>query len=88
LSRFSSYGKSQAPQLKASGFHRPPPDLAQDAFQHISTRDTSEQLSTGIARIAKYGLRGTGMPGHEYLPDEQVTAITDYIVSQREYQRR
>jgi cytochrome c oxidase cbb3-type subunit 2 len=72
----------------SASFHRPPPDLAQDAFQHISTRDTSEQLSTDIARIAKFGLQGTDMPGHEYLPDEQVTAIADYIVSQREYQHR
>jgi cytochrome c oxidase cbb3-type subunit 2 len=58
--------------------------LARDAFQHVSAQDVPEQLNVEIARIAKFGLQGTDMPGHEYLPDGQIAAITAYIVSQRE----
>jgi hypothetical protein len=65
-------------------FHRLPPDLARDAFQHISAQDAPEQLNVDIARIAKFGMQETDMPGHEYLPDEQISAISAYILSQRE----
>lgn len=68
----------------SASFHRLPPDLARDAFQHVSAQDVPEQLNVEIARIAKFGLQGTDMPGHEYLPDGQIAAITAYIVSQRE----
>jgi hypothetical protein len=37
-----------------------------------------------IARMTKFGLKGTDMAGHEYLPDEQVMAIADYVADQRE----
>ncbi len=70
----------------SASFHRLPPDLARDAFQHISAQDAYEQLNTEIARIAKFGLQGTDMLGHEYLSDEQLAALSAYIVSQRESQ--
>jgi mono/diheme cytochrome c family protein len=37
-----------------------------------------------IARIAKFGIQGTDMPGHEYLPDDQIAAMADYITQQRQ----
>jgi cytochrome c oxidase cbb3-type subunit 2 len=67
----------------SASFHRLPPDLAHDAFQHTSADASPEQLSTEIARITRFGLQGTDMPGHEYLPDEQIAAIADYVAGQR-----
>jgi cytochrome c oxidase cbb3-type subunit 2 len=72
----------------SASFHRFPPDLARDAFQHISADAGSEQFRTEIARIAKFGLQGTDMPGHEYLPDEQIAAIADYVAEQRKTARK
>ena len=41
-------------------------------------------MSTEIARITRFGIRDTDMPGHEYLADDQVAAIAAYVVGQRE----
>jgi cytochrome c oxidase cbb3-type subunit 2 len=46
--------------------------------------ESAAQLRIDLARMAKFGLKGTDMPGHEYLPDEQVLAIADYIIRERE----
>jgi len=35
------------------------------------------------ARIVKFGIPGTDMPGHEALNDAQILALTDYIQSLR-----
>ena len=63
----------------ASSFHRVPPDLARDALQHVTAADPR----TDIARIAKFGIQGTDMPGREYLPDDEITAIAAYVARQR-----
>jgi cytochrome c oxidase cbb3-type subunit 2 len=34
-----------------------------------------------IAHIIKFGLPGTDMPGHEYLPDEEVAALAGEVVT-------
>jgi cbb3-type cytochrome c oxidase subunit II len=68
----------------SASFHRPPPDLANDGFQNVPAQATPLQLRTGIARITKFGLQGTDMAGHEYLPDEQIAAIADFVAGQRE----
>jgi cytochrome c oxidase cbb3-type subunit 2 len=64
-------------------FHRMPPDLLKDPFLHISAQDSSGQVHLDIARIAKFGLEGTDMAGHEYLSDEQLLAIADYVLGHR-----
>jgi len=63
-------------------FRRPPPDLAADPLKHVRVGDSGD-LRVEIARIAKFGIRDTDMPGHEYLPDDQVAAIAGYVLSQR-----
>jgi mono/diheme cytochrome c family protein len=72
----------------SASFHHLPSDLARDAFQHISADASPEQLRRDIARIARFGLQGTDMPGHEYLPDEQIAAIADYGADQRNAARK
>ena len=64
----------------ASSFRQLPPDLARDRLKHV----LSAGIRTEIARIAKFGIRRTDMPGHEYLPDDQIAAIAAYVARQRE----
>jgi mono/diheme cytochrome c family protein len=68
----------------ASSFKRLPSDLARDPLKDVS----SEATPAEIARIAKFGIQGTDMPGHEYLPDDQIVAIADYVAEQREARKR
>jgi cytochrome c oxidase cbb3-type subunit 2 len=32
-----------------------------------------------IAQITKFGIAGTDMPGHEYLPDEEIASISLWL---------
>jgi len=32
-----------------------------------------------IAEIVKFGIPGTDMPGHEYLPDQQISSIGMWV---------
>ena len=68
----------------SASFHSLPPDLVRDRMRHIATDATTTELRMDIARIAKFGLKRTDMAGHEYLPDEQIVAIADFIADQRE----
>jgi hypothetical protein len=53
-------------------------------MKHVAADEAPAQFRNDIARITKFGLRGTDMPGHEYLPDEQIVAIADFVVNQRQ----
>ena len=68
----------------SSSFRRIPPNLLRGSLQHVSTQASPEEMHAEIARITKFGIQGTEMPGHEYLPDEQIAAIADYITKQRD----
>ncbi len=66
----------------SSSFHRLPPDLVRDPLQHVPSASPSE-FRLALARITKFGIPDTDMPGHEYLPDEQIAAIAMYVAEQR-----
>jgi cytochrome c oxidase cbb3-type subunit 2 len=68
----------------SASFRSLPPDLVRDRMRHIAADATPTELRADIARIAKFGLKRSDMAGHEYLPDEQIVAIADFIVDQRE----
>jgi cytochrome c oxidase cbb3-type subunit 2 len=70
----------------SASFHRPPPDLALDRLEHLTPNASPSEARTEIARIARFGIQGTDMPGREYLPDDQIAAIADYVLAQRESQ--
>lgn len=55
---------------------RSPANLRYGPF--IYSRDPKE-----IPRILKFGIMGTDMPGHEYLPDRDIIAISSYVKSLR-----
>jgi len=60
-------------------FRRLPPNLVTGPLLHIATTaDPASQLLR-ICEIIKFGLPGTDMPGHEYLPDLQVAAIAEWV---------
>jgi cbb3-type cytochrome oxidase cytochrome c subunit len=61
------------------GFRRLPPDLATGPFLHLQASDSPADQTPRLARIIKFGLPGTDMPGHEYLPDSQIASIATWL---------
>ena len=43
-----------------------------------------EKLPLRVARVIKFGLPGTDMPGHEVLEDGQLLGLTDYVLKLRQ----
>lgn len=72
----------------SGSFRHPPVELARDPWKHVSTEGGWLEMRMEIARITKFGIQGTDMPGHEYLPDDQVAAIANYVAEQRESARK
>ena len=62
-----------------TSFQRVPPDLAVGPFLHWSTSASDAERRLQLARIIKFGIPGSDMPGHEYLPDSEVAAITLWV---------
>ncbi len=56
----------------------PARDLQKDMFKY-----TKEDDVQGLARIVKFGIPGTSMPGHEYFSSEEILGIVYYIQEQR-----
>ena len=63
----------------SSAFHRLPPDLFNGPWQHIPANADAAQRAESLARIIKFGLHGTDMPGHEYLPDTDVVSLSTWL---------
>ena len=60
-----------------------PPNLTTDA---LSGSGPGTQLnSVELARIIKFGMPGTDMPGHEYLSDPQIMALAGYVTQLRQH---
>jgi cytochrome c oxidase cbb3-type subunit 2 len=62
-----------------SEFKRTPPDLMTGPFLHLATNGTPEAELTQLAQIVKFGLPGTDMPGHEYLPDAEIASLSLWL---------
>ncbi|HEY5550442.1 MAG TPA: cbb3-type cytochrome c oxidase subunit II [Opitutaceae bacterium] len=56
----------------------PPRDLASGEWRTIPRGDAGS-----LARVIKFGVPGTSMPGHEALPDADIGALTGYVRSLR-----
>jgi cytochrome c oxidase cbb3-type subunit 2 len=65
-----------------SSFKRPPAELALGPYFHLSPADSQPQRIIHLAQIAKFGIPGTDMPGHEYLSDKEIASISLWL-SQR-----
>lgn len=56
----------------------PPPDWPATGWRRLAATPPAER-DLAAARIIKFGLPGTSMPGHEALPDAAVVALVDYL---------
>jgi cytochrome c oxidase cbb3-type subunit 2 len=66
----------------ADGFRRRPPDLTVGPYLHLSFSGDLAQRRDRLARIVKFGIQGTDMPGHEYLSDSEIASISLWLSQQ------
>ena len=63
-----------------AGFKRLPTDLIDGPFYDLPGSGTREERMIRIAQMAKFGIPGSDMPGHEYLPDQQIASISLWVL--------
>jgi cytochrome c oxidase cbb3-type subunit 2 len=63
-------------------FKRLPPDLTVGPYLHLQSSPNAGQTVVRLAQIAKFGIPGTDMPGHEYLSDHDIVSLSLWL-SQR-----
>ena len=66
-------------QLWRTSFKRLPPDLTLGPFLHVPAAAPSAERISAFARIVKFGIPGTDMPGHEYLADRDIASISLWL---------
>jgi cbb3-type cytochrome c oxidase subunit II len=66
----------------ADGFKRRPPDLTVGPYLHLSFSGNLAEQRNRLARIVKFGIHGTDMPGHEYLSDNEIASISLWLSGQ------
>ena len=66
-------------QLWRKSFQKLPPDLALGSYQHVPASTPQAQRIDAFARILKFGLPSTDMPGHEYLADRDIASISLWL---------
>jgi cytochrome c oxidase cbb3-type subunit 2 len=62
-----------------ANFKRLPPDLAVGPFFYLPPYGQDAVRLDRLAQIAKFGIPGTDMPGHEYLSDNQIASISLWL---------
>jgi cytochrome c oxidase cbb3-type subunit 2 len=62
-----------------AGFKRLPPDLAVGPFSYLPPSGPPGKRGLLLAQIAKFGIPMTDMPGHEYLPDNDIASLSLYL---------
>jgi mono/diheme cytochrome c family protein len=67
-----------------SQFRRQPPDLIHGPWRVLLTTMPEPQRAQRLAQIIKFGIPGTDMPGHEYLTDGEVRALTQWLLAQQQ----
>jgi cytochrome c oxidase cbb3-type subunit 2 len=60
-------------------FPRVPPDLRTGPFAYLPPSSEAQQRLDRLAQIAKFGIPGTDMPGHEYLSDKDIASISLWL---------
>jgi cytochrome c oxidase cbb3-type subunit 2 len=59
----------------------PPRNLAGEQWHYVAAGVDATAERAALARLIKYGVRGTSMAGREYLSDADVMALTTYVQS-------
>jgi cytochrome c oxidase cbb3-type subunit 2 len=60
-------------------FRKLPPDLTVGPYSYLPLSGPPAQRMNRLAQIAKFGIPGTDMPGHEYLPDRDIASISLWL---------
>ncbi len=60
-------------------FRRLPPDLTVGPYLYLQPSDSRQLRMIHLAQIAKFGIPGTDMPGHEYLSDADIASISLWL---------
>jgi len=63
----------------AASFERLPPNLQTGPWLSVSASLPSDKRMLLLARIVKFGIPGTDMPGHEYLSDRDIASISLWL---------
>lgn len=66
-------------QAWQSSFKQLPVDFAAGPYSLLPASDSQQQRLARIAQIAKFGISGTDMPGHEYLADRDIAFISLWL---------
>jgi cytochrome c oxidase cbb3-type subunit 2 len=72
-----------AMQRWGKDFQHKPQSLITGRWKQIPANASLEEQRLDLARIIKFGMPGTDMPGHEYLPDAQIVAMARWILHAR-----
>lgn len=67
--------------LLAERFEPRPTDFAGGTFRFAPASLPLELRGSQLARVVKYGIAGTAMPGHEYLTDQQIADLVAFVCS-------
>jgi cytochrome c oxidase cbb3-type subunit 2 len=62
-----------------SRFKRLPPDLHTGPWLDVPASAPPREFLPRAARMIKFGIPGTDMPGHEYLPDHDIASIALWL---------
>jgi cytochrome c oxidase cbb3-type subunit 2 len=62
-----------------SSFKRLPPDLATGPYFYLPPSGFEKRRTIRLEQIAKFGIPGTDMPGHEYLSDGDIASISLWL---------
>jgi len=65
-----------------TNFKRLPPDLAVGPFFYLPPSGSVAERIHRLAQIARFGVPGTDMPGHEYLSDNDIASISLWLSEQ------
>lgn len=68
----------------ADSLDRTPANLRRGPFRYLPPELSPELRRDRLARIIKFGLSGTPMPGHEYLDDRSISNLITYLETIRE----
>lgn len=63
-------------------FYHQPADLRAGPYRTLDPDAPPASQFLAIARIAKFGIPGTDMPGHEYLSDQQIGSVALWLSQQ------
>lgn len=76
------HGISGDGQGPAAAYLQPKPrDYRRGIFKFTSTPIGSKPTRADLARTVRRGARGTSMPGFPWMPDEEVNAVLDYVIT-------